>query len=72
MMTFRDMVESIEQLLIEDQDELFELIHRRRIEQRRSEIVANSQRVFRAIEQGTAQRGSFADIKLYLLADDEE
>jgi hypothetical protein len=66
-MTFQDMVESIE-----DQDELFELVRKRRIEQRRSEIFANAQCVFRAGEQGTAKRGDFADIKSYLLEDDEE
>jgi hypothetical protein len=79
-MTFQDMVESIaslapkaiEQLSIEDQDQLFELVRRRRIEQRRSEIFANAQRVFRAGEQGTAKRGDFADLKSYLLEDDEE
>jgi hypothetical protein len=71
-MTFQDMVESIEQLSIEDQDELFELIRRRRTEQRRSEILANAQRVFQAEDQRMTKRGSFADIKSYLLADDEE
>jgi hypothetical protein len=71
-MTFQDMVESIEQLSIEDQDELFELVRKRRIEQRRSEIFANAQRVFLAGEQGTAKRGDFADIKSYLLEDDEK
>jgi hypothetical protein len=71
-MTFQGMVELIEQLSIEDQDELFELIHKRRTEQRRSEILANAQRVVQAAEQGMAKRGSFADIKSYLLKDDEE
>jgi hypothetical protein len=71
-MTFQDMVESIEQLSIEDQDELFELVRKRRIEQRRSEIFTNAQRVFQAGKQGTAKRGDFADIKSYLLEDDEE
>jgi hypothetical protein len=66
------MVESIEQLSIEDQDELFELIRRRRTEQRRSEILANAQRVFQAGEQRMTKRGSFADIKLYRREDDED
>ncbi len=35
-MTFQEMVDSIEKLSPEDQDELFELIRKRRIEQRRS------------------------------------
>jgi hypothetical protein len=66
-MTFQDMVESIE-----EQDQLFELVRRRRIEQCRSEIFANAQRVFRAGEQGTAKKGDFADIKSYLLESYQE
>jgi hypothetical protein len=71
-MTFQEMVDSIEKLSTEDQDELFELIRKRRIEQRRSEILANAQRAFKAVDEGTAKRGSFEDVKSYLLEDDEE
>jgi hypothetical protein len=72
MMTFQEMVDSIEKLSVEDQDELFELIRKRRIEQRRSEILANAQRTFQAVDEGTAKRGSFEDIKSFLLEDEEE
>jgi hypothetical protein len=72
MMTFQEIVDSIEKLSTEDQDELFELIRKRRVEQRRSEILANARRVLQAVDDGTAKRGSFEDIKSYLLADDEE
>jgi hypothetical protein len=58
-MTFQEMVDSIEELSTEDQDELFELIRKRRIEQRRSEILANAQIALKAIDEGTAKRGSF-------------
>lgn len=71
-MTFQEMVDSIEKLSTEDQEELFELIRKRRIEQRRSEILANAQRAFKAVDEGTAKRGSFEDLKSYLLEDDEE
>jgi hypothetical protein len=71
-MTFQEMVDSIEKLSTEDQDELFELIRKRRIEQRRSEILANAQIAFKAVDEGTAKRGSFEDVKSYLLEDDEE
>jgi hypothetical protein len=71
-MTFQEMVDSIEKLSTEDQDELFELIRKRRIEQRRSEILANAQQTFKAVDEGTAKQGSFEDIKSYLLEDDEE
>jgi hypothetical protein len=71
-MTFQEMVDSIEKLSTEDRDELFELIRKRRVEQRRSEILANAQRAFKAVDEGTAKRGSFEDLKSYLLEDNEE
>jgi hypothetical protein len=71
-MTFQEMVDSIEELSTEEQDELFELIRKRRVEQRRSEILANAQIAFKAVDEGTAKRGSFEDVKSYLLEDNEE
>jgi len=72
MITFQEMIESIEMLTIEDQDSLFELIRKRRIENRRAEIVANAQEVFKSVEMGTAKRGTFEELKAYLLEDNEE
>jgi hypothetical protein len=72
MMTFQEIVDSIEGLSIEDQEELFELIRKRRVEARRAEIAANAQEVFKAVETGTAKRGSFEDLKAYLLTDENE
>lgn len=69
MITFQEMIESIETLTIEDQDRLFELIRKRRIENRRAEIAANTQEVFKAVELGTAMKGSFEDLRLYLLSE---
>ncbi|MCY7368177.1 MAG: hypothetical protein LH474_08490 [Chamaesiphon sp.] len=71
-MTFQEMVDSIEKLSTEDQDELFELIRKRRVEQRRTEIFANAQIAIKAVDEGTAKRGNFEDLKSYLLEDDEE
>jgi len=72
MITFQEMIESIEMLTIEDQDSLFELIRKRRVENRRAEIVANAQEVFKSVEMGTAKRGTFEELKAYLLEDNEE
>jgi hypothetical protein len=72
MMTFQEIVDSIEGLSIEDQEQLFELIRKRRVEARRAEIAANAQEVFKAVEMGTAKRGSFEDLKAYLLTDENE
>jgi hypothetical protein len=72
MMTFQEIIDSIEILSIEDQEQLFELIRKRRIEARRGEIAANAQEVFKAIETGTAKQGTFEELKSYLLADEDE
>ncbi len=72
MITFQEIIDSIEILSIEEQDQLFELIHKRRIEARRAEIAANAKEMFKAVEMGTAKRGNFEELKSYLLADDDE
>lgn len=41
-MTFQEIIELIEELSQEDQELLFELIHKRRIEARRTEIATNA------------------------------
>ncbi|MCC3433275.1 MAG: hypothetical protein JGK08_25850, partial [Microcoleus sp. PH2017_04_SCI_O_A] len=58
-------------LSIEDQDQLFELIRKRRIENRRDEILANAQEVMEAFKNGTAKRGSVDDLIADLLGDDD-
>ena len=40
MLIFQEIIDSIESLSIEDQEYLFELIRKRRIENRRAEILA--------------------------------
>ena len=70
MMTFQEIIDSIEELTIEDQDQLFEFIRKRRIENRRAEILANAQEVMEAFKNGTAKRGSVDDLIADLLGDD--
>jgi hypothetical protein len=72
MITFQEIIDSIEVLSTEDQDQLFELIHKRRVEARRAKIAANAQEVFQGVEMGTAKRGTFEELKSYLLEDDDE
>ncbi len=72
LMIFQEIIDSIESLSIEDQDYLFELIRKRRIENRRAEIAANAQEVLKAVEMGTAMKGTFEELKSYLLEDEEE
>ena len=70
--SFQDIIESVESLSIKDQDYLFDLIRKRRIEKRREEIAKNAQEALKAVELGTTKRGSFEEIKSYLLGEEEE
>jgi len=67
MMTLQEMCDSFESLSIEEQDQFFDSIYKRRTENRRDEILANAQEVFKAVETGTAMRGTFKELKSYLL-----
>ncbi len=71
MIDFQQIIDSIEGLSIEDQDYLFELIRKRRIESRRQEILANSEEVMKSFKDGTAKRGSVDDLIADLLGDDD-
>ena len=71
MMTFQKIIESIETLPVEDQDYLFDLIRRRRISQRRTEILAKDQEAMQAVKDGTAKRGSVQDLIADLLENDD-
>jgi len=71
MMTLQEIIAQVESLSIEDQDQFFDLIRKRRTENRRDEILANAQEVFKAVETGTAMRGTFEELKSYLLQEEE-
>jgi hypothetical protein len=70
-MTLQGIIEQIQSLSIADQDQLFEFIRKRRIENRRDEILVNAQEVMQAFKNGTAKRGSVDDLIAYLLDDEE-
>ena len=67
MLILQEIIDSIESLLIEDQEYLFELIRKRRIENRQAEILANAQEVQQDFKDGTAKRGSVDDLVADLL-----
>ncbi|WP_332989606.1 hypothetical protein [Microcoleus sp. A006_D1] len=71
MMTLQEIIDQVQSLSIEDQDQLFELIRKRRVENRRAEILANAQEVMEAFKNGTAKRGSVDDLIADLLGDDD-
>ena len=70
--SFQTLIDSLESLSTEDQDYLFDLIRKRRIEKRRLEIAENGEETLKALAQGTAIKGSAEEIKAYLLEDEEE
>ncbi|MDJ0618468.1 MAG: hypothetical protein QNJ63_17280 [Calothrix sp. MO_192.B10] len=70
--SFQEIIDSIELLSLEEQNYLFELIQKRRIEKRRSDIANNAQATLKALEIGTAKRGNVNDLKADLLENESE
>ncbi|ABA20934.1 hypothetical protein Ava_1310 [Trichormus variabilis ATCC 29413] len=71
MMTLQEIINSIENLPTEEQEYLFEFLRQQRIDNRRVEILANTQEVIQALKDGTAKRGSVDDLIADLLGDDD-
>jgi hypothetical protein len=60
-------LEIVEALPPEDQETLVDVIRRRLIELRRSEIATNAEATLKAVREGKAQFGSVDDLKRDLL-----
>jgi hypothetical protein len=80
-MTYQEIIDRIESLPVEEQDDLFELIRKRRSpqsggyanEQRRTEIAANGERLRQEVRMGTALSfDNVEDLKSYLQTDSED
>lgn len=69
---FQEIIDSIENLSLEDQDYLFDLIKKRRIEKRRLEIAHNAETIIKDFQEGKVKKGTAEEIKAYLLEDEEE
>lgn len=61
-MSFAEIVEVVDSLNYSDQELLFEIIAKRRIDARRSEIFENAEETLKAVENGTAKKGTFQDL----------
>jgi hypothetical protein len=68
--SIQQVIEDFETLPLEDQDLLLELIHKRRIEKRRTEIATNASQTFTALETGQVKRGNLADLRADLLEEE--
>ncbi|VXD23311.1 conserved hypothetical protein [Planktothrix serta PCC 8927] len=62
IISFQEIIDSVEKLSLDDQDYLFELIKKRRIEKRRLEIAANAKATLESLKKGTAKKGSVDDL----------
>jgi hypothetical protein len=62
IISFQEIIDSVEKLSLDDQDYLFELIKKRRIEKRRLQIAANAKATLESLKQGTAKKGSLDDL----------
>lgn len=60
--SFQTVIEFVESLSEEEQDILFDLIHKRRVVKRRQEIAENAKKTLEAVRNGTAKRGTAAEI----------
>lgn len=69
---FHELVEYVDALSETDQEMLFDLIRKRRIEKRREEIAENAAQTLAAVRAGTAKRGSVKDLMLDVLNDDSD
>lgn len=69
---FQNLIESIETLSIEDQDYLFDLIRKRRIEKIRSEIADNAQAILTDLQEGKAKIGTVDDLIADLLEEEDD
>lgn len=69
-LSFDEVLSNVESLTIEDQDLLFDIIRKRRIEARREEIANNAQETINSWESGTATIGNLDDLKADLLEDE--
>ena len=69
-LSFNEVLKNVESLTTEDQDLLFEIIQKRRIEARREEIARNAQATIKSLQDGTAKIGNLEDLKADLLEEE--
>ena len=69
-LSFDEILNNVESLTVEDQDLLFEIIQKRRIEARREEIARNAQATLQSLQDGTAKIGNLDDLKADLLEEE--
>ena len=66
--TFNDVLESFDKLSLDEQETLTEVIHRRLIERRRSELAKEIQNAQREFKEGSCQPATPSDIVKEILS----
>lgn len=66
-LSFDEILNNVESLTIEDQNLLFDIIQRRRVESRRKEIAKNARQTIKSFQNGTARMGYLEELKADLL-----
>lgn len=69
--SFQTVIEFVEALSEEEQDVLIDLIQKRRVSKRRQEIARNAEKTMEAVRNGTAKRGTAAEVIAEIFGDDE-
>ena len=69
-LSFDEVLNNVESLTVEDQDLLFEIVQKRRIEARREEIAKNAQETIKSFQNGTAMIGDLDSLKADLLEEE--
>jgi hypothetical protein len=69
---FQEIIEKIETLPLEDQDYLFDLIKKRRIEKKRLEIANHAETIVKDFQDGKLKKRTTEELKVYLLEGGEE
>jgi hypothetical protein len=68
---FQTVIEFVEALSEEEQDVLIDLIQKRRVSKRRQEIARNAEKTMEAVRNGTAKRGTAAEVVADIFGDEE-
>jgi hypothetical protein len=69
--TLQMAIESIEALTEDEQDMVFDLIRKRRVELRRKEIAQSAIDTMEAMKNGTTKRGTAAEVMVDIFGDNE-
>ncbi|MBW4541644.1 MAG: hypothetical protein KME43_21230 [Myxacorys chilensis ATA2-1-KO14] len=69
--SFQTVIEFVEALSEDEQDELFDLIQKRRVMKRRQEIAQNAEKTMEAVRNGTAKRGTANEVMADIFGDEE-